>query len=236
MIRKIALAATLATSVLLLAACGSHKAASLAPTSRAKTFADRVDNPWFPLIPGTTLVYRGIKDGRPSRELLTVTDKKRTIKGVRCTVVRDRLWRSGRLFERTIDWYAQDADGNVWYFGEKTAELDENGRVKSTEGTWQAGVDGAQEGIFMPAHPAVGQSFRQEYLKGQAEDHFQVLNLSAPVTTPYLTSKHALLTKEWTPLEPGVVDHKLYIRGIGTVKEAAVKGSVETNILVDVRR
>jgi hypothetical protein len=237
MIRRTLLLASFGAAVLLLAACGSNKGSSPASTTKpARTFVDRVDNPWFPLIPGTTLVYRGVKDGQPSRELLTVTSLTQVIRGVRCTVLHDRLWLKGQLFERTTDWYAQDAEGNVWYFGESTAELDKNGRVTSTEGTWQAGRDGAREGIFMSAHPMVGQSFRQEFYKGHAEDHFEVLSLSAGVTVPYLTSKHALLTKEWTPLEPGVLDHKYYVRGIGTVKEAAVKGPLETNILVDVRR
>src|SRR5207248_11247378 len=114
-------------------------------------------------------------------------------------------------------------DGNVWYFGEATAELDPRGRVKSTEGTWQAGVHGARAGIYMPAHPRVGQSGRQEYYKGQAEDHFRVLSVG-----------QRLLTQEWTALEPGVIDHKLYARGVGTVREETVKGGNERNVLVSV--
>src|SRR5207244_360683 len=120
------------------------------------------------------------------------------------------------LEERTSDWYAQDEQGNVWYFGEDTAELTPSGKVKNTEGSWEAGKDGAVAGIFMPASPAVGQSGLQEYYKGQAEDHFQVLSLTAPVHTPG-ASGNALLTKEWTPLEPNVLDHKYYVRGIGNV-------------------
>jgi hypothetical protein len=195
-------------------------------------FGARVDNPWFPLRPGTTLLYRGVKDGQPSREVLTVTAATKTIQGVRCTVVRDRLYLRGRLHERTEDWYAEDKAGNVWYFGEATAELGPNGSVRSTEGSWQAGVDGARAGIFMPAHPRPGQTGRQEYYKGHAEDHFRVLSLSASVDTPGASSDHALLVREWTPLEPGVVDHKLYVKGIGTVLEQAVKGGDERNSLV----
>jgi hypothetical protein len=234
--KRIALVASVGAAVALLAACGSHKSSSPTRPTPTRTFVDRVDNPWFPLEPGTTLVYRGVKDGEPSRELLTVTNLTKVINGARCTVLHDRLYLSGRLHERTTDWYAQDDKGNVWYFGESTAELDKNGRVTSTEGTWQAGVDGAQEGIFMPADPQVGQSFRQEFYAGHAEDHFQVLSLSASVSVPYISSKKALLTKEWTPVEPGVIDHKLYIRGIGTVKERAVRGAQEQNTLVAVRR
>jgi hypothetical protein len=126
-------------------------------------------------------------------------------------VGRDRLYLRGRLEERTA---------------EDTAELDAHGRVTSREGSWQAGVGGARAGIFMPAHPRVGQRGLQEYLKGHAEDHFQVLSLSA----------HRLLTKEWTPLEPGVIDHKLYARGVGTVREETVQGGSELNVLRPVTR
>ena len=198
-------------------------------------FVDRVTNPWFPLRPGTTYVYEGERDGQPSRELFTATRLTKTIQGVRCTVVHDRLYLRGRLRERTTDWYAQDRRGAVWYFGEQTSELDARGRVASTEGTWQSGVDGAKAGIYMPAQPRVGQSFRQELYAGHAEDHFRVLSLDASVSVPYISSRHALLTKEWTPLQPGVVDHKLYVRGVGTVKEETVKGGAERNVLVAVR-
>jgi hypothetical protein len=217
-----------------LAGCGSQSSAK--PVSSRTGFVSRVDNPWFPLTPGTTLLYRGVKDGKRSHEKFMITHATKTIRGVRCTVVRDLLYESGRLEERTIDWYAQDASGNVWYFGERTAELDSHGHVKNTDGTWQAGVRGASPGIFMPAHPHVGQSGRQEYFRGQAEDHYRVKSLSAPVYTPGASSHRALLTEEWTPLEPGVLDHKYYVRGIGTVLEQTVKGGVERNTLVAVRR
>ena len=209
--------------------CGPASNAASAPRSSAV-----VDNPWFPLRPGTTLVYRGSKDAKPARDIVTVTHRTKVIQGVRCTVVRDLLYLAGHLAERTTDWYAQDQRGNVWYYGEQTAELDRNGRVTSTEGSWQAGVHGARAGIFMPAHPMVGQSGRQEYYKGHAEDHFRVLSLDAAVRVPYVSSKHALLTKEWTPLEPGAIDHKYYVRGLGTVKEQTVKGGTERAELVSV--
>jgi len=159
--------------------------------------------------------------------VVTIAHATKTIDGARCAVVQDRLYLGGQLEERTTDWYAQDAAGAVWYFGEATAELDAHGRVKTTEGSWQAGRDGARAGIFMPAHPQVGETGRQEFLKGQAEDHFLVLSLHAAVSSRYVSSRAALLTKEWTPLEPGVVDHKLYVRGIGTVLEQTVKGGNE---------
>ena len=199
-------------------------------------FVSGVTNPWFPLRPGTTLVYRGVKDGKPSRDVFRVTGRTRLIAGVRCTAVDDRLYLRGRLGERTTDWYAQDKAGNVWYFGETTAELNTQGKVTSREGSWLTGRDGAQPGILMPTHPRVGQTARQEYYKGHADDHFRVLSLSARVRTRAASSSHALLTKEWTPLEPGVVDHKLYVRGVGTVLEQTVKGGDERNTLVSVRR
>jgi hypothetical protein len=226
----------LAIPIVLAVVVGAAAAQLSADAAGPRSEVARVDNAWFPLVPGTTFVYRGAKDGRPSKDVVTVTGRTKTIQGVRCTVVRDDLYERGRLAERTTDWYAQDASGTVRYYGEATAELDRNGRVTSTEGSWQAGVDGATAGVFMPARPAVGQSFRQEYLRGSAEDHFRVLSLGASVTVPFTSSKHALLTEEWTPLEPGVVDHKLYIRGLGLVKEETVKGGSERAVLVDVRR
>jgi len=206
------------------------------PGFSSTSFVSGVDNPWFPLVPGTVYVYTGVKDGKPSRDVVTVTRRTRQISGVAATEVRDDLYVEGRLEERTTDWYAQDRAGNVWYLGESTAELDQAGRVTSREGTWLTGRDGARPGIYMPAHPTVGQSARQEYLKGHAEDHFRVVSLAASVSSPYLSSKHALLTEEWTPLEPGVLDHKLYVRGVGTVREQTVKGGVERNVLVSLRR
>jgi hypothetical protein len=223
-------------ALVLTAGCGSgkHKQAA-APTTRAG-FTANVTNPWFPLRPGAVYRYRGVKDGEPSREVMTVTDRTRTIDGAPCVVVSDLLYLSGRLEERTTDWYSQDAKGNVWYFGEKTAELDEKGRVKTTSGSWTAGVDGAEAGIFMFADPRPGRAARQEYLKGEAEDHFQVLRRGQNVAVSFKTFHGALLTKEWTPLEPDVIDHKYYARGVGTVLEITAKGPLERNELVSFHR
>jgi hypothetical protein len=209
----------------------------VAPAAGSKPgFSARVDNPWFPLRPGTTYVYRGTKDGEPLRQVTTVTHRVKMVDGVPCRVVDDRVWLNGILQERTSDWYSQDRAGNVWYFGEATAELDEQGHVTTREGSWQSGRDGAKAGIFMPAKPKVGQSFRQEYYKGHAEDHFQVVSLRATVRVPYISSSRALLTKEWTPLEPRVRDQKLYVRGIGLVLERSVAGAKERAALVSVKR
>jgi hypothetical protein len=211
-------------------------AAALALPAHDRAFVPVVTNPWFPLLPGTTWVYRGHKDGKPSRDVVTVPKETRVIDGVRCTVVHDQLYERGRLEERTTDYYAQDRPGAVWYFGEDTAQLNGAGHVTSTAGTWRAGVHAAMAGIYMPAHPHPGQSGRQEYLAGQAEDHFRVLSLGATVHSPATSSTHALLTREWTPLEPGVIDHKLYVRGIGTVREQTVRGGSELAVLVSFSR
>jgi len=199
-------------------------------------FGPRVDNPWFPLKPGTAYVYRGMKDGKAARDVVTVTHRTRLVGGVRCRVVHDRLSLRGQLAERTADYYAEDARGTVWYFGEDTAELGPGGRVISREGTWHTGVDGARAGIFMPAHPRVGERHRQEFLRGHAEDRFQVVGRDAHVSVPFGGFDHALRTREWTPLEPGVIDAKYYVRGIGEVSERTVRGGREVARLVRVVR
>lgn len=223
----------LALAALALGANALAHSSGAAARASSPQFSAQVDNEFFPLKPGTVYVYTGVRDGKPARDVVRVTHRTTTIAGAPCVAVRDRLYLSGRLAERTTDWYTQDDRGNVWYFGENTAELDRHGHVISTEGSWRAGRDGAEPGIFMPAHPKVGQSFRQEFLKGHAEDHFKIIGLFETVSGPERTN--ALLTKEWTPLEPGVLDHKLYVRGIGTVAEDSVTGGNEHMALVSVR-
>ncbi len=204
-------------------ACLAVPAGGVSAAPPTGTFTAHVSNPWFPLARGSRWVYTGVKDGKRSRDVVWVARTTRVVHGVPCAVVEDRLYLAGRLEERTADWYSQDAAGNVWYLGEDTAELDAAGRVTSREGTWQTGVAGARAGIFMPAHPKLGESGRQEYLKGQAEDHFKVIAL---------LGRNAVLTEETTPLEPGTVDHKLYVRGIGTALEQTERGPQERNELV----
>jgi hypothetical protein len=203
---------------------------------RPSSFAQRIDNQWFPLLPGTVFVYRGEKDGKKGRDVLTVTHLHRMILGVRATVVADRLYLNGHLAERTTDWYAQDKKGNVWYLGERTATLNAHGKTISTEGSWRAGLHGARAGIYMPARPHPGDTGRQEYYKGHAEDQYKVLTVAAHVTSPAVSSRHALLTQETTRLEPGSLDHKLYVRGLGTVVERAIRGGSERFVLFSVKR
>ncbi len=206
--------------------------ATLSPSD----FVARVDNPWFPLKPGSVWHYTGLKDRAKTSDVVKVTDKTKTILGVNTTVVHDVVRVHGRPEETTNDFYAQDRHGNVWYFGEATKTLDKQGNTVSTEGSFQAGVNGARAGVLVSGHPKVGQVARQEFLKGQAEDHFKVLDLNARVLVPFVSSNHALRTKEWTPLEPNVLDNKYYVRGIGTVREIAVKGPVERLRLVSFKK
>jgi hypothetical protein len=211
-------------SVIALGLAGASVIVAPASTARGAdvdpaNFVRTIDNPWYPLRPGTTYVFTGVADGKATRDVVTVTRQTKTILGVSCVVVKDNVYEAGKLSEATHDWYAQDKQGKVWYFGEATATVDAKGKVKSTSGSWEAGVDGAQAGIVMPARPKVGQAFRQEYYKGKAEDHFAIESLSAHVSTPYASSRHAMRTREWSPLEPGVVERKLYVRGIGLVAD-----------------
>jgi hypothetical protein len=209
--------------------------ASGAPPFASQFTKGQVFNPYFPLRPGTRLVYTGEKDGHPSRDVFYVTRQTKIIQGVICRVVHDRLYLSGILRERTADWYAQARSGAVWYFGEATAELDRHGHVVSREGSWLAGRHGARPGVYITAHPMVGQTRAQEHFPGHAEDHFRVIGVSAAVRVPLLASNDAVLTKEWTPLEPGVVDHKYYVRDVGMVREASISGPVEIGNLVSMR-
>ena len=198
-------------------------------------FSTAVDNPWFPLTPGTTRVYEGMTEGKPTRTVVTVTGRTRRIDGVDTVVVEDQGFTSGRLEENTTDYFAQDTRGTVWYFGEDTATLDARGKVTSREGTWHAGRGGAQPGIVMEATPRVGRDLRQEYLEGHAEDWYRVETTSTSVTVPFGSFPDALATAEWTPLEPAVRERKTYGRGVGELSSTATRGPAETESLVEVR-
>jgi hypothetical protein len=189
-------------------------------------FTAHVDNPWFPLLPGMRWVYRGAEGGKRSRDVVRVLRRVTVIDGVPCATVDDRVYLDGRLAERTTDWYTEDSDGTVWYYGERTAELDRRGRVTSREGSWRAGADGARPGIYMPAHPKRGETHEQEHYAGHALDRFRVSLRAGPF----------LATREWTPLEPGIRDGKWYVRGVGQVREATLKGPDEHAELVSFHR
>ena len=204
--------------------------AAAAPT----TFVTVIDNPLFPLIPGTTYLYRGIdKDGNATRTRTTVTDQTRQVMGVTTTVVRDRDYVNGELVEDTHDFFAQDTDGNVWYFGESSKQI-EDGEVASTEGSWLAGENGAKPGIIMPASPRVGDSFAQENAPHIAQDQAKIVSLQGHVVVPFGTFGELLQTRETSPLEPGAAELKFYSPGIGLVKSQDVSGGGDISRLVSI--
>lgn len=206
-------------------------------TVRAAAFDQPRQNPWFPLRPGTVTVLRGTDDGEHLRERVRVTHRHKTIDGVRTTVVRDVLRRAdGTLAEKTADWYAADNEGNVWYFGERTATYDDQGRLESREGSWQAGVRGARAGLIMPADPHPTQAYRQEYFRGHAEDQAWIVSARAHVRTPLKRFREAVRSFEWSRLEPGVMSVKFYGRGVGIVRERDIAGGNETFAVVAVHR
>jgi hypothetical protein len=192
-----------------------------------------IDNPYFPLVPGTTFIYEGTSDGKPIYEEFVVTDQTKTILGVETRVVRDTNWEKGKLVEKTFDWFAQDDAGNVWYFGEFATEY-KNGKVIGHEGSWEAGVDGASAGIVMLADPEVGDTYQQENAPGVAEDMATVLSLDESICVPVDCFSDVLKTKDFTPLEPDVVEHKYYAPGIGQIKTIMVAGGSEVSKLVDI--
>jgi hypothetical protein len=201
------------------------------PTIDPSEFSTTIDNPYLPWVPGTVFTYEGTSDGEAERNVVTVTDETRVIMGITCVAVDDRVEVAGELEERTTDWYAQDADGNVWYFGEDSNEYSD-GKVTSTEGSWLAGVDGALPGIVMEADPRVGDAYRQEFLVGEAEDLAQVERLRQSVSVDYGSFDDALRTREWTPLEPCVAEEKWYAPGVGLVKSTMTSGGQEDMQLV----
>ena len=205
-----------------------------APNIDPASFTTEIDNKYFPLKPGTIFVYRGKTADATEGDTVKVTSDIKTIMGVECVIVDDKVAEDGKLTEQTYDWYAQDKEGNVWYFGENSKEY-ENGKVKSTGGSWEAGKDGAEPGIIMPADPKIGETYRQEYYKGEAEDMARALKLDGSVEVPYGSFDNVLVTDEWTPLEKNVAEHKFYVPGVGNVKEIATKGPQETLKLIDVK-
>jgi hypothetical protein len=186
-------------------------------------FVDRIDNPYLPFLPGSRWVYEGESDGELERIEVTVLDERREVMGVSTTVVRDTVMQDGVIFEDTYDWYAQDRDGNVWYFGEETAEY-EDGEVVSTEGSWEAGVDGALPGIVMRAAPEVGDAYRQEFYEGEAEDLAEVVRVGESETVPAGTFDDLVVIKEWNPLEPEAIEEKSFARGVGMILEVMTRG------------
>ena len=199
------------------------------PAIDPANFTHVVNNPYFPLVPGTTFTFTE-KEGSETREnKVTVTHDTKVVMGVKCAVVHDTVTVDGKLKEDTFDWYAQDKQGTVWYFGEATREFKAGERV-STAGSWEAGVNG-QPGIIMPAQPKPGQPYRQEYSPGNAEDMGQVVAVGETVTVPKGTFKDCVKTKDWSLLESGH-ENKWYAKGVGLVRAKSSSGEVATLISV----
>ncbi len=217
-------------AAMVLTACGSSDTTSLPQGDQSveldpADFTTEIDNPYWPMTPGTRWTYQETDDeGNVSDVVVVVTtETKQIANGVVARVVRDTVSQDGEIIEDTFDWYAQDSQGNIWYLGEDTAEF-ENGEIASTAGSFEAGVDGAQPGIIMPADPQPGMKYREEYLKGEAEDNGEVLSIEEMAEVPYGQFREALLAKDTTPIEPDVLEYKLYAPGIGPVLVLAVSG------------
>jgi Ca2+-binding RTX toxin-like protein len=196
-------------------ASGAAKAAPQ-PAFNPSNFVKGVTNEYFPLQPGATYIYEGDSAEGHALDRFTITHNTVKILGVECIEVRDNAYLDGELIERTRDWFAQDRDGNVWYFGEATEEI-ENGVVVSTKGTWKAGVNGALPGIIMEADPKTGDTYGQEFAPGIAEDKATVLGDEFHTNTVYGNFNEVLKTKDFTPLEPGKFEHKFYAEGVGQI-------------------
>jgi hypothetical protein len=236
-----ALAAALGT-----AACGSDdnggstKAGSDLPQGSEKVeidpadFTTEIDNPYWPMKPGSKWVYREFHPGAATEKVVvTVTGKTKEIaNGVEAVVVRDVVSEKGVPTEVTDDWYAQDRDGNIWYMGEATTEY-ENGKPVSTAGSFEAGKDGAQPGVVVPANPKPGLTYRQEYYKGQAEDQGEIVSVDEQAEPPAGHYTGVLMTKDVNPLEPKVLEFKFYAKGVGPVTTVGVSGGSEIEELLE---
>src|SRR5262245_17495390 len=207
-------------------ACGHLGPDTYEPVIDPTNFVSVIDNPFFPLVPGTTF----ISEGGGEHVEFAVTHNTKTILGVTCVEVHDTVSVGGEVTEDTLDWFAQDRDGNVWYFGESTFEL-VDGRPVSVEGSWQGGVESAHPGIIMEAQPAMNDFYRQEFMLANAEDNAEVTSLNKTVTVPYGTFQHCLQTEETTPLEPSAEENKYYAAGVGFVLQVDTVTGVRTELI-----
>jgi hypothetical protein len=200
-------------------------------------FTTRIDNPYWPMRKGSRWVYRETdSEGAKQRVVVTVTRRTKLIaNGVRARVVRDVVTEKGVPVEVTSDYYAQDRAGNIWYFGEATTEY-ENGKPSSTAGSFEAGVDGAQAGVIMPAKPRVGLTYREEFYAGHAEDKARVVSLREQAEVPFGHFTRVLMTRNINPLEPKSVEFKFYARGVGPVLAVGVSGGSDREDLVSFRK
>jgi hypothetical protein len=210
---------------------GSH--VKYEPTLDPANFGTVIDNTYFPLPVGRTLIYRGVKDGQSQIDTVKVLDQTKVLEGITARAISDISTHNGTVLEKTTDWYAQDLQGNVWYLGEDTAAYNPDGSV-DTSGSWQSGVHDAEPGIIMEADPQIPDAYRQEYLKGQAEDTAWIVNQGGSISVPYGPVHQVLTSLEFARIEPTVVDKKVYAPGIGIVLETSLSGGVEVAKLVSV--
>ena len=190
------------------------------------TNSTTIDNPYMPFKPGTVYSYEGSEDENVIQNDVGVTNTTKILMGITCVEVKDTVNVNSELEEQTLDWYAQDNDGNVWYFGEDSKEY-ADGSVISTSGSWEAGTDGALPGIVMPASPSVGNAYRQEYYAGEAEDLFEIMSSGETVDVTYGTFTDTVVTREMTPLEPCVAEKKYYAKDVGFIKSVMIAGGNE---------
>jgi hypothetical protein len=214
----------------LVSGCKDNGSNNYNPMIDPANFAGAIDNPYFPLVPGTRFNYQTPTEEGIEQVAVSVTHSTKVILGVTCVVVHEVATMNGNILEDTWDWYAQDNEDSVWYFGEDTKKY-EDGEV-STEGSWEGGVNGALPGIIVKAHPVVGDTYRQEYLPGVAEDMAEVLGVDEFATVPYGSFSHCIRTKDWSEMEPEVVENKLFAPGVGQILAEVVTGETEREALV----
>ena len=193
------------------------------PVIDPANFVSEITNPYFPLKPGTIYKFEGTRDGVARRDEMTVTSETKVIMGVTTVVVRDVSSTDTEIVEKTVDWYAQDKDGNVWYFGEDTAEY-ANGKVTTTDGTWMAGVDGALPGFIMKAAPKVDEGYRQEYRPGVAEDYAKVVKTDATAGGPTGQYTNVVVTEDTDLLDKAKFEHKYFAPGVGNIGSDGMVG------------
>lgn len=198
-------------------------------------FTTRITNPWWPMAVGSRWIYRETApDGTSQRDVVVVLPKTKAIaNGVTARVVSDVTTEDGVPVEVTRDYYAQDRCGNIWYLGEATTEY-ENGKPVSRAGSFEAGVDGAEAGVVVPASPKQGMRYRQEQYAGHAEDRAEIFSMREQVEVPFghFGRGRVLMTRETNPLEPNVLEYKYYARGIGPVLAVGVSGDADREELV----
>ena len=241
----IAAALTVLVAALAVAACGSDDNDSEGSSDAGlpqgsepvdlnpADFTTEIDNPYWPMAQGSRWVYRETdSEGTKQRVVVTVTPRtKRIANGVEARVVHDEVTENGRPVEVTDDWYAQDSEGNIWYLGEDTTEY-EGGKPVSKAGSFEAGEDGAQPGIILPADPEAGMTYRQEYYAGEAEDEGEIVSLDEQAEVPFGHFSNALMTKDTNPLEPKVLEFKFYAQDVGPVLAVSVSGGSDREELV----